>query len=31
MKFPVRVDAEWGVVRGAAKFFHSKILKLRSD
>ena len=26
MKFPVRVGAEWGVVRGAAKFFYTKIV-----
>ena len=31
MKFPVIVGTEWGVVRGAAKVFYSKIVKLRSD
>ena len=31
MKFPVIVGTEWGVVRGAAKFFYSKTVDLRRD
>jgi hypothetical protein len=31
LKFPVVVGTEWGVARGAAKLYYTRILKLRSD